>query len=73
MKVSRKKIRESESERLIEMVVDNITNFNIGINLQFWRDVDLYGLSEAITYLKRYCPNADFNKLDSILKDLQNG
>lgn len=50
------KLYEGSVERTIEMIVDSICNHDAGIGLQFWKDVTLYGLSEAISYLKGYCP-----------------
>lgn len=45
----------SSNIRLIEMIVDGITN-NDGYSVQFWRDVEICGLREAIMYLHNKYP-----------------
>lgn len=37
--------------RLLEMNVDSVVP-QLGYSVQFWRDVKLYGVDEAIAYLK---------------------
>ena len=37
--------------RELEMCVDNVVP-SVGYSIQFWRDVRLYGVAEAILYLK---------------------
>jgi len=61
-------------ERWIEMEVGSIL-FNAGkdskYEIQFWHDVELYGLHEACSYLKNYTKalSTDLYSLLSILKD----
>lgn len=50
--------RQSSNVRLIEMVVDKITNHD-GYSMQFWRDVEICGLREAIMYLHNKYPVSD--------------
>lgn len=59
-----KDLRQHDVVREIEMTVEGITTKQ-GVILQFWRDVDTYGLREAILYLKN--SNHDTTKLDAIL------
>lgn len=49
------KKRGSSNVRLIEMIVDKITN-NDGYSMQFWKDVEICGLREAIMYLHNQYP-----------------
>lgn len=39
--------------RSVKMSVDAVCRFNLGVSTQFWRDVKLYGLDEAVTYLSQ--------------------
>lgn len=48
--------------RLIEMLVDKVTS-EAGIRIQFWRDAELYGFDEAISYLAGYCPGSTLGEL----------
>lgn len=54
---------ESCLVRQLEMEVDYLT-INDGYSVQFFRDLNLYGLREAIRYLKNHCNQknrTDFN------------
>ena len=47
--------RKGESEvRLLEMMVDSGTRGDVRLSLQFWKDVNTYGLAEAFVYLQGY-------------------
>lgn len=48
--------------RELEMDVDNILSHSAGRIMQFWRDVQLYGVDEAITYVR----NEDADEADAI-------
>lgn len=65
MKVTMKDLRADDAVRQVEMMVDRIIT-DQGQSIQFCRDVNLYGLKEAITYLKGYVPNGDFTELDKL-------
>ena len=58
-------------ERVIEMMVDSICNFNLGISVQFWKDVRLYGIRPAINALRGYCPNSNFEKLENYITKIE--
>jgi hypothetical protein len=38
--------------RLLEMEVDTLCNYNVGMTLQFWSDIKVYDLNEALVYLR---------------------
>ena len=44
-------IQQSRHGRLLEMEVDRLTS-NRSIIMQFWSDVRVYGLDEALVYLR---------------------
>jgi len=44
---------DSSLVRELEMAVDALTKSD-GYSVQFWRDVELYGLREALIYLKEH-------------------
>lgn len=46
--------------RLIEMIVDEITG-NDGYSMQFWKDMEVCGLREAILYLEQHKPLGHHN------------
>lgn len=56
--------------RLIEMIVDDITG-NDGYSMQFWQDVKIYGLSEAIMYLQQHRPIANYTELIAVYKKVE--
>lgn len=49
--------------RELEMHVEAIAT-EPGWVIQFWRDMDTYGLKESITYLRNSHPRGDFTSLD---------
>ena len=53
--------------RELEMCVDAIIR-DQGYRIQFWRDMNTYGLSEAITYLRNSHEDRDFADIDAIAK-----
>jgi len=63
--------KEEESYiRLIEMLVDRIASKTPSYSIQFWRDVKIYGLSEAIVYLKQQFPDSDYSELSALCEKL---
>jgi hypothetical protein len=48
--------------RLIEMKVDAL-NLESGYRLQFWTDVRVYGMDEALMYIKDLAPPVQFSEL----------
>ena len=63
-------LTEKDEVRHLEMLVDRVAT-NPGISIQFWSDVRLYGVDEAVTYLRRYCPSADYTELDSLVSRIR--
>lgn len=61
--------------RLIEMMVDSACDCNVGVSIQFWRDVDLYGLKEAVMLLEGYCtvPQKLKDATDFVLLEAEHG
>lgn len=53
-------------QRLLEMAVDGVVASDPIYSVQFWRDMSLYGMSEAGAYLRSAFPNADFSEFDKI-------
>lgn len=51
--------------RNVEMAVDGVVQG--GAAIQFWNDVFLYGLEEAICYLKRYAKVPTIPELDELV------
>lgn len=50
-----RKIEQAQGEswvRLLEMHTDSILDYNAGKTIQFWEDVKLYGVDEAILYVR---------------------
>lgn len=68
--------------RQIEMTVDQVvTHYDPAYGVQFWRDVAIYGLKEAMMYLdgfvkskggKGYDHKDEFNDLSVIRAELEN-
>jgi hypothetical protein len=50
--------------RLLEMTVDSVVP-EMGYSIQFWRDVRLYGVDEAIMYLKDHVSTDQYIKLET--------
>ena len=46
----------STQRRWIEMEVDSLLDYSTGHTLQFWRDVDVYGLKVTVNQLKSSLP-----------------
>lgn len=74
MKITRKDIQKTDNERLLEMIVDTIADKGPdggAIKIQFWTDVQLYGLDEAISYLRGYRPGGDFVELCGLRSEIR--
>lgn len=57
---------ESCLVRGMEMTLDSVVQrpgVNQAIGIQFWEDVRLYGLEEAMIYLRQYLPDTDLSQL----------
>lgn len=57
---------ESCLVRSMEMTLDSIVQqpgINQAIGIQFWEDVRLYGLEEAMVYLRQNLPDTDLSQL----------
>lgn len=53
--------------RLIEMKVDAF-NLESGYRLQFWRDVKLYGVDEALSYVADLAPPVQLKEFEEFWK-----
>jgi hypothetical protein len=73
--------REECFVRLIEMEVDGVLHRckntsatqQTGISVQFWRDVTLYGIDEALAYFKNYLngEDVDYTDLEKAIADMR--
>ena len=55
--------------RNLEMSIEQLLpNTQLGYSLQFWTDVDTYGLNEALMYLKLQIPNRDLSPLKPMVE-----
>ena len=64
---------EASRIRLLEMAVDNVLE-DSGYAIQFWRDVELYGVREALTYLKNSrClrPDKDLTEIEKLIMEFE--
>ena len=53
--------------RELEMTLDTSKlNIERGYIIQFWKDMDIYGLDEATTYLKNQFPDKDYTEFDKL-------
>ncbi len=57
--------------RLLEMTVDNVVP-ETGYSVQFWQDVKLYGVDEAILYLKDTVTDKQYISLTETWERIRN-